>query len=191
MTDSDEHTRPRILVTYASGYGATQGVADFIGDVLRETATVEVHPVRDAPDPGSFDAVIVGSAIQYSRWMPDARRFITTHQDALGRVPVAYFFTCLALSHPNDDTRRQAQGYAEQVRALAPAVTPVGIGQFAGVLRYAGMSLVHRTLLRIAILFKRVSEGDYRDWDAIRAWTTQTRRRLDREPAARPHRRGS
>lgn len=55
----------------------------------------------------------------------------------LGNVPVAYFFTCGTLFEPTAKNRSEAQKYAAKLENLPERVSPVGIGQFAGVLDYA------------------------------------------------------
>lgn len=161
----------RILLTYATQFGTTREVAEVIAKVLREAgATVDIKWVKNVDDLTSYDAVIIGSAIQYDRWMPEARTFVTAHQNALSQLSVAYFFTCLTLSSRSEKAKRQAQGYSNKLYALAPQVNPLSIGQFAGVLDYSKLSPVFRFFAKGLFAFLGVKEGDYRDWDAIHNW---------------------
>jgi menaquinone-dependent protoporphyrinogen oxidase len=172
---------PRILVAYASASGSTREIAEFIGRVLGGLeAEVDVESADHAGDPASYDAVIVGSAIRYDRWMPEARSFVKAHEESLRRLPVAYFLACLAASGGTAKTERQTLAYAEKVRALAPSVEPVSFGRFAGKLEYRKLSLLVRLLSRALFVIMRVREGDYRDWNAIEAWAKDCHRELSR-----------
>ena len=62
-----------ILVTYASRTGTTAGVAEAIGQTLAESGMqVEVLPMREVRDLSPYRAVVAGSAIQGSYWLPEA-----------------------------------------------------------------------------------------------------------------------
>jgi len=48
----------------------------------------------------------------------------------------------------------------------AAEIKPVGIGTFAGALDYNNLSWIYKKILKS----KESPEGDFRDWNAIRAW---------------------
>jgi len=78
-----------VLVTYASKHGSTQGIAEAIGERLRERGMdAEVRPVRDVDGLERCDAVVVGSAVYLGSWMKEALAFLDRHAEALGRIPV-------------------------------------------------------------------------------------------------------
>lgn len=161
----------KILVAYASQFGTTGEVAEAIGDTLsQEGHIVETHWVKNVKDIREYDAIVVGSAIQYDKWMPEATDFVITNQSILEKMPVAYFFTCLTLSKRNEKTERQAMGYSAKLYSLAPNIKPVDIGQFAGAVDYSKMSFFLRLILGGLLTVMGVKEGDYRDWEAIRTW---------------------
>jgi menaquinone-dependent protoporphyrinogen oxidase len=67
-----------------------------------------------------------------------------------------------------DKYRQGVADWLEPVRAL---VRPVSEGLFAGVLDISQVpSLGDRLKFRLSVLFGVWSEGDHRDWNAIRAW---------------------
>lgn len=161
----------KILVAYTSQFGSTAEVAEAIGDTLSQRGrVVEIQRVTNVKDIRQYDAVVIGSAIQYDAWMPEARNFVTANQNILKKMPVAYFFTCLTLSRQNKKTERQVMEYSAKLHALAPRVKPVEIGQFAGAVDYSKMSFFLRVTLGIFLTIMGVKEGDYRDWKAIRTW---------------------
>jgi len=164
--------RPKILVTYASGYGSTAEVAQEIAKCLSETgATATIHQLPFVENLDQFDAVIIGSPIRYDRWMPDARNFVITNQELLSNLPIAFFFNCLTLVRLTDETKRKANQYADKLFALSPQVKPISVGQFAGVLDYSKMPFFLSLVFKIFGSIMGLPEGDYRDWSAIHRWT--------------------
>lgn len=165
----------KILVTYASQFGSTAEVAEAIAEVLSQAGNrVETMRARSVTDLDNYDAVIIGGAIQYNRWMAEATEFVRTHQYRLGQLPVAYFFTCLALSKQSEKAEKQAVAYSDKLYTLVPQVVPVDVGRFAGVLDYGRPPFFLRLLMKAVFSILGVKEGDYRDWDAIRAWAKGT-----------------
>ena len=161
----------KILIAYASDVGTTGEVAVAIGDALCEDGnTVETKWIKNVKDINNYDAVIIGSAILYEKWMPEAREFVKNNQDTLKNMPVAYFITCMALSSKEDAAMQQAIEYSDKICDLVPQVKPVSVGHFAGVLDYSKISFLKRILTKAAMARHKVKEGDYRDWNAIRSW---------------------
>jgi menaquinone-dependent protoporphyrinogen oxidase len=170
----------KILITYASEFGTTGEVAEAIGKILcREGNTVETKWVKHVKDLHNYSAVIIGSAIQYDRWMPEAIEFVTANQNILSKLPVAYFFTCLVLSKQTEKAEHRALAYSDKLYALVPQVKPISVGRFAGVLDYGKMPLGFRLIAKGIYIIFRVQEGDYRDRDAIRAWTKDVHSKLN------------
>ncbi len=156
----------KILVAYASKCGSTGGVAEAIGQTLCTNGTAaDVQLVKNVTDVSPYQAVIVGSAVRMGQWLPDAVKFVEKHREPLSRVPVAYFSVCMTLQDDTEENRREVAGYIDPVREI---VQPVTVGAFAGAMDYDQLSFILRSMLKAM----KVPEGDYRDWNAIRAWAT-------------------
>jgi menaquinone-dependent protoporphyrinogen oxidase len=158
----------RILVAYATRTGSTAGVAAEIGRALGSANgnVADVRPIGELRVLDGYDAVVVGSAVRGSKWLPEAVDFVSEHQEALRRVPVATFAVCLTM---REDT---AENRAEVARALDPVrevVTPVDVGLFAGAMDYSQFSLPMRLMMKAI----KAPEGDFRDWAAIRDWAAE------------------
>ena len=71
----------KVLVVYASRHGATRGIAQRIGDVLRsEGLEAEVAPADHAAGVGTADAVVVGSAVYMGSWLKEGIDFIKRNE---------------------------------------------------------------------------------------------------------------
>jgi len=160
----------KILVAYASRAGSTAGVAEAIGKTLAESGVqVDVLPMKDVTDLAPYRAVVAGSAIQGKQWLPEAMQFMQAHQAALAQAPFAIFTVCMTLAMRNGDNYRQA--VADWLKPVRAVVKPVSEGLFAGALDISKIpSLSDRLKFRISVVFGVWSEGDHRDWNAIRLW---------------------
>jgi menaquinone-dependent protoporphyrinogen oxidase len=160
----------KILVTYASRMGSTAEVAEAIGKTLVEGgAHVDVLPMQDVKDLALYRAVVAGSAIRGSKWLPEAMQFIRTHQGTLARKPFATFTVCITMAMPGADKYREGvRAWLEPVRAL---VKPMSEGLFPGVLDFSKMPFSLKKLqFRAAVAFGIFPKGDKRDWKAIQGW---------------------
>lgn len=159
----------KILVAYASRTGSTVGVAETIGKTLAGTgAQVDVLPMRDVKDLSPYSAVVAGSAINGNVWLPEAMQFMQTHQAALKQKPFAMFTVCMTLAMKNEKYHQVVADWVQPVRAL---VKPVSEGYFAGVLDIGKIpSFGDRVKFKLSVMSGVWSEGDHRDWEAIRAW---------------------
>ena len=163
----------RVLVTWGSKRGGTEGIARIVGEALqREGLDVDVLPSRAAAKATSFDAVIVGGALYANRWHPAARRFVNRQEKRLRRVPV-WFFS----SGPLDDSaEREDIAPTRQVRVLMERVGAQGHVTFGGRLAPDASGFPASAMAK-----KR--SGDWRRPESIRAWASEIARAL---PSARP-----
>lgn len=153
----------RILVVYASGLGSTGEVALEIGRTLGAGGVAaDVVPVRDNPQLANYQAVLIGSAVRYGNWLPEAVEFTRMNQEALRGLPVAVF--CVHICNLGDDpASAQARlSYLDQVRAL---IDPVDEAFFAGKFDRLGASIMIPDLAA-----RLVPPMDMRKWEEIRAW---------------------
>jgi menaquinone-dependent protoporphyrinogen oxidase len=160
----------KILVTYASRFGSTAGVAEAIGKNLAESGLhVDIVPMREVKDLSPYQAVVAGSAINAGEWLPEAMQFMQTHRVELNQKPFAAFLVCMTLTMRNaDQYRDHVASWLAPVRAL---VKPVSEGLFAGGLDIAKIpSFSDRLKFRLSVLFGVWKEGDHRDWRLIRTW---------------------
>jgi menaquinone-dependent protoporphyrinogen oxidase len=155
----------KLLVAYASKCGSTGEVAKVIGQMLaNDSATVDVRQTKDVSDLSAYRAVVLGSAIRRGKWLPEAVKFVEAHQQALSRVPIAYFTVCMTLSKDTEENRRKVAAYLEPVHQI---LKPVEEGFFAGKMDYGQLGFVERLMVERVM---QVPQGDFRNWTAIQTW---------------------
>jgi menaquinone-dependent protoporphyrinogen oxidase len=161
----------RVLVTYASEYGSTGGVADAIGKELGgKGMAADVALIKSAGNVGSYQGVVIGSAIYMGEWMPEAVDFIKDNRNLLRKVPVAYFLVCLTMRKPTKENQATALSYMDPVLKAVPEIKPVALGTFAGAFYYDNISW----LMKIIMKSKGSPEGDFRDFNAVRTWAGES-----------------
>ena|SRR5271165_3491107 len=158
----------RVLVTYGSRRGGTQGLAQQVASELRAAGlVVEVKPVGDVRDITDYDAVIVGGAIYAGRWHKAARSFVTRHAAGL-RNRQTYFFS----SGPLDGTAIQRD--IPPVRGVAELMRRVGARDHV---TFGGrLSPYARGFMASAMAEKHA--GDWRDPGQVRDWARQVAAQL-------------
>jgi len=131
-------------------------------------ASADIRLVGNVKDLSPYHAVIMGSAIRRGKWLPEAVGFVKDNQDILGRLPIAYFVVCLSMKDDTAENRSKVMAYLDPVRKEAPKIQPVAVGLFPGALDFGKLSFVDKMFFQA----KGVSEGDYRDWPAVKAWAS-------------------
>lgn len=163
----NENIPKRLLITYASRCGSTGEVAEAISQTLCGTKiSTDVLLVENVNDLSPYQAVIIGSAIRAGKWLPEAVAFVKKHQETLSRMPLAYFVVCMAMKDDTEENRRTALAFLDPLHKAVPQVRPVDTGLFAGATDFDKLSIFQSSILKV----KGVPEGDFRNWDAIRAW---------------------
>lgn len=160
----------KILVTYASRAGSTAEVAEAIGKILSAGgAQVDVLPMQAVKGLSNYQAVVAGSAIRKSKWLPEAIQFIRAHQGILRHKSFAMFTVCITLAMSNSDQYRST--VAAWVSPVRSMVRPLSEGLFAGMLDFNRLPFNWDTLrLRATVALGIFPRGDHRDWKAIHAW---------------------
>jgi menaquinone-dependent protoporphyrinogen oxidase len=153
----------KVLVTAASKYGATAEIASAIGEVLTERGLdASVLPPEDVRSVDEYDAVVLGSAVYAGHWMKAARELVDRAGPSLSSRPVWLFS-----SGPVGDPPKP-QEEAVDAAAMMESTGAREHRLFVGMLEKKRLSFSDKA---IAVAF-RVQDGDFRDWDDIRAWAS-------------------
>jgi menaquinone-dependent protoporphyrinogen oxidase len=156
-----------ILVTYASSYGSTQEVAEFIAAALREQgAEVELRPSREVRTLTGYRAVVLGAPLYMFHWHKDARRFLTRYQNVLtGGLPLA-IFAGGPIGESDEKAWQEIRDNLNRELAKFPWLTPVSVQLIGGKFDPAKLRLPYSLLPAL----RKMPASDLRDWPAIRAW---------------------
>jgi len=156
----------KILVAYATKYGATAEIAEKIGEVLCQAGlNSHVLPVNHVSDLSPYQAVVLGSAVYIGSWRKEASKFLRTHEGELAKRPVWLFS-----SGPTGegDVEELAQGwhFPGPLQPIADRIQPRDIAVFHGAADPDKMNALEKWMLKNV----KAPVGDFRDWDAISAW---------------------
>lgn len=157
----------KILVTYASKYGATQAIAEAIAQTLKQAEFhVEVKPAHEANAVDDYDGVILGSAVYAGSWRKEAVTFLEKHEASLSKRPVWFFSSGPTGEGDDPVTMMKGWRFPQAQQALADRIQPQDIAFFHGVLDMNKLNFAERMIIR----GMKVPTGDYRDWDMIQSW---------------------
>lgn len=160
-----------VLVVYASKHGSTAGIAEAIADALVDhEVKAEAKSVDTVDDLSPYEAVVLGSAVYAGSWTKDAVSFAEQHATELARMPVWLFS-----SGPLGEDVRDAEVQPRQLPELRRAIAPRAHRVFFGALDVGALGFAERMIAKAV----KAPAGDFRDWDAIRAWAEGIAEELD------------
>ncbi|HJW22709.1 MAG TPA: flavodoxin domain-containing protein [Candidatus Limnocylindrales bacterium] len=191
---------PRALIVHASRHGATAGIAERIGEVLRaEGIEAVVAPASHAPDPFGFDACIVGGGVYIGSWVKEGIEYLERYESTLSAQPV-WLFSCGPLPGPTSDANATGSN-DPMTQALGPVEGPGSGGRrkLQAVADVIGVrdhrifrgaydpndppKAMFERLVRMMPASKGIlPAGDFREWDVIVGWAREIAAAL-REPA--------
>jgi menaquinone-dependent protoporphyrinogen oxidase len=155
-----------VLVAAASKHGATDEIAERIGaDLSSWGLEVDVRKLAEVDDVRPYEAVVLGSAVYFGKWMKEAIRFVAVHADELAERRTWLFGSGSITGNPpvDDDPNAIQPSLAQKL------ITQTGAREhkvFAGRLDSSTLSFAELMPVRLA----HGREGDWRDWQAIDEW---------------------
>ncbi len=159
----------KILVTYASKYGATREIAEKIGAVLGQAGLqADVLPVDGVRDMAPYQAIVLGSAVYIGKWQKEAEKFLQANEKTLAERPVWLFS-----SGPSGegDPIKLVEGWRLPA-ALQPVVDrirPRDVTVFHGNIDLNKINVMEKFAVKNIV---KKPFGDYRDWDMIATWAS-------------------
>lgn len=171
-----------VLVTYASKYGATAGIAEQIAATLTAAGhEAQARPV-DTADLAGAEAVVVGSAVYFGSWLKPATAFVQKHRATLAERPVWLFSSGpLPGAVVPEKTGEELEGGAtpKGVDELRAEVGALGHQVFDGALDPKKLGIRDRAIRALPAGKALMPEVDGRDWAAIEEWARSIGRELD------------
>ena len=163
----------RVLVTWGSKLGGTEGIARMVAEELeRQGIEVAYLPAAGLRGVGGFDAAVIGGALYASRWHKAALNFVSRNAKALSRIPVWLFS-----SGPLDESADSGTlPPVRDVAALMERIGAQGHATFGGRLPADAKGFP-------ASAMAKDHAGDWRNPERVRAWAAEIAAAL---PTARP-----
>jgi menaquinone-dependent protoporphyrinogen oxidase len=159
----------KVLVAYATKYGATAGIAEQIGQVLRQAdLSVDVVPAHGVSDLSAYPAVVLGSAVYFGRWQKAAAQFLNQYETALSNKSV-WLFSSGPTGEGDPVTLTKGWVFPEGLQSLADRIQPRDVVVFSGALDVGQLNFIERWIIQRV----QAPMGDFRDWAAIAAWAKQ------------------
>ena len=162
----------RVLVVYASSYGATKGIAERIADTIRgRQLDVDLASVDDPMmlETTAYDAFVIGSAIHAGHWLKPAIEFVRSNRPILKNAPVWLFSSGpigeKAVGQPQPDPKE-----IDEIRDMVHVRDHMVFG--------GAFDPETADLERVSWLEKQISThflpvGDWRNWEDIESWASE------------------
>ena len=177
----------RVLIVHASRHGGSAGIAERVGEVMREVGIeAVVAAARDLPDPRTFDGCVVGAGVYMGSWVDEGIAYLERYAPVLASMPV-WIFSSGPLpgstkepSNPHAEPVEVALGPAQgpgsggrrKLESVAARIQPRGHEVFTGAFdpKDPPKTLSERVVRMMPMAKGILPEGDFRDWPAIDAW---------------------
>jgi menaquinone-dependent protoporphyrinogen oxidase len=159
-----------VLVGHATAHGSTRQFAERMAAELRRAGlTARARPMAEVDDADAYEAFVLGSAVHSQRWLTPARAFLRDNRDLLGMRPVWIFSVGMPAALRGPWKRLVTKEIPVIERDLPAGLAYRGHRLFSGVLTPTQLPHTGRIFFRVV----GGRFGDYRDWDAIDAWTAE------------------
>lgn len=156
----------RVLVAYASKYGATSEIAEKIGVVLREAGLeTDVLDVERVKDLSGYRAVVLGSAVYIGQWRKEAARFLQNHESVLAGKLV-WLFSSGPTNEGDPGELLQGWNFPDKLQPVADRIGPHDVVVFHGALNADKLNFIEKWMIKNV----KAPVGDFRDWDSITTW---------------------
>ncbi|MHA1197849.1 MAG: flavodoxin domain-containing protein [Candidatus Heimdallarchaeaceae archaeon] len=187
-------TEKKVLIFYGTRYGATEGVAGRMAELIRENGNqAEVLDLKDLPndripDFSNYDGILIGSSIRIGQWTKGVKKFIENKAEALNQFKGKKgFYVCSAYAADPDNYERV------KVEYTIDGCQKYGIKEldlydaFGGLMDFtetSRMGWLEKKLLKVAAKqasgekTENDSYTDLRDWDQIEKFTLEFIKKL-------------
>lgn len=150
-----------VLIAVDSRHGSTAQIANSIAlQLVSHGIRSTVLDAGEVSGVAGYDAVIIGSAVYTGHWLKDAKKLVTREKAHLSERPV-WLFSSGPIGEPlvPDEPPLEIDGLRDLVGAREHRIFPGRLDKSElGVVEKAVVGALH------------VPDGDYRDWEDVRAF---------------------
>ncbi len=168
----------KVLVAYATKYGATEEIAERIGLALGKAGVAaEVLAVDKVADVTAYTAVVVGSAVYIGGWRKEAAKFLEENEEALATRPV-WLFSSGPTGEGDPVEQMDGWTFPDKLKPVAARIQPREIVVFHGDVDVEKLNFMERFMIKNV----KAPTGDFRDWAAIDDWAEEIAGALVAQP---------
>ena len=164
----------KVLIAFASKYGATQEIAEKVGEILKKDGiAVDVVPTKKVKKLDEYQAAIIGSAVYIGQWYKPTTKFLQKNQGKLATMPV-WIFSAGPSGKGDPVELLKGWKYPPMLQSVIDVVKPRDTAVFGGTLNVDKMKGLEKWIVN------RVGGevGDFRDWDMINAWAEKVAKEI-------------
>ncbi len=168
----------KVLVAYATKYGATEEIAERIGLALGNAGVAaEVLAVDKVEDVNAYAAVVLGSAVYIGGWRKEAVKFLQENKEALATRPV-WLFSSGPTGEGDPVEQMDGWTFPDKLKPVAERIQPREIVVFHGEVAVEKLNFMDRFMIKNV----KAPTGDFRDWAAINDWAEEIAAALVAQP---------
>lgn len=167
----------RILVVYATKYGATAEIAEKIGQVLRQAGlSTDVQSLDRVDNLSAYEAVVLGSAVYIGQWRRKAAAFLKANETVLAEQPL-WLFSSGPTGEGDPIELTKGWYFPKTLHPIADRVCPQDITLFHGNVNMKNLSFIGKWMMKKV----EAPVGDYRNWEAVTSWAGTIADELNKE----------
>jgi len=156
----------KVLVAYATKYGATAEIAQKVGEVFEQKGiSADVLPVGQVKDLSPYRAVVLGSAVYIGRWRKEASRFLKTNEKQLVGCPV-WIFSSGPTGEGDPVELANGWRFPSGLQPVIDRIRPRQIVLFHGGIDVNKMKGLEKWMVQKV----GAAVEDSREWQAITTW---------------------
>ncbi|MEW6142143.1 MAG: flavodoxin domain-containing protein [Chloroflexota bacterium] len=156
----------KVLVAFASKYGATAEIANRVGQIIRkEGFEVDVLPFNRVVDLAQYKAVIISSAVYIGQWRKEAVKFVTQNEKLLTERQV-WIFSSGPTGEGDAMELMSGWKYPGKLKPAIERIHPNDIAVFHGLIDMKRLNFMERFMINRV----KAASGDFRKWDAVDKW---------------------
>lgn len=168
-----------ILVAFASKYGSTAEIARTVGGEIQSAGQkVDIRPIEEVKDLQEYTAVVLGSAVYAGQWRKEAGEFLLEYEGELAERPV-WIFSSGPTGEGDPSELMGGWKFPDNLQPAAERIQPRDIQFFHGVLDESKLGFAEKLIVKAL----KAPVGDYRDWNAVKAWAQEIARELEKQSA--------